>query len=159
MAAFALGGFRFLFFFELLALFFVHSHRLVGNAGSVREVGAQFLHLRADLVDLDKLFRSEQTDADHSAINQSGAFISRRRDEVAAAKPWVAEEGAGAAGAATEFIAGQGSKLAGIEIEFAGRLFRGGRRGGWRRRRHSTTTSCYSRDHGGPGAEQQASEP
>src|SRR5579871_2924221 len=114
MAAFALGSFRFLFLLELLALFFVGPHRLVGDAGSLRKVGTQFLHLRADFVNFDKLLRREQTDADHSAIDQCGTLVRWRGNQVAAAKPRVAEEGAGAASATAEFIAGQGSKLAGV---------------------------------------------
>jgi hypothetical protein len=95
--------------------------------------------LRANFVNFNQLFGRQQADADHAAIDQSGSRIGDGRDEIATAKPWVAEERAASKQSASfDLSAGEGRELAGIKIELFRAFLLGplrrGRSGSWLRR-------------------------
>jgi len=76
----------------LLAFFGVLLNRSVCDGSGLNEIGLKTFHLCTDVVNFDQLFGREEADTNHPAIDQYGSRIGDRWDEIAAAKPWIAEK-------------------------------------------------------------------
>ena len=139
--AFALGGLGDLLLLAAAAFLLVGGNGVLGDIRRAGEIGTQFGHLRAGVVNLHELLRREQSLRDHRAIDEDRARLGRRGDVIATIKVHARPIPPDAARLLLRVVGVQRSELPGVEVQrlvLQRRLFRRLR---WRRK----WTVCRSR--------------
>ena len=106
-------------FLPAFPLLGIKLHRLGRQCGSLEKIRAQPVHLRAHVMNLDQLFRREQSHTHHPAVNQCRPLVAGRGNQVASSEPRAAPERTQTARGFFDVRARKWRELARIQIEFA----------------------------------------